>query len=388
MEVSKRTLGVLVVVALGAVFARSALPRGPASLPVPRGRSPEWAAVAALRDSVTRLARLVLTDATRDRVDSALRSYPADQVPRVVVIGDGKAAVVAAHAPALLDSLGFPARPMVPVRMALLEAPERLQRAHGGLSNFTMLPTSAGPSGCTSVRVVSPGEEDDADQRWGAQRRSWVGSLGPCWYLARFGPPGPAVRAWLDARYWDVARDVPPHREPDPLSDEALAPSNVLLRILGAIPSNFAGGSATLERCATTRPDLCEVALLNSPYRSGLLPVGIVESEWVIASNRASYDWLTGVPLWAAQSVLATMVDDLGPARFTAFWTSEAPVAEAFESATGMSIGQWFGDRLQRGLRRAGVPDAGREPSWPSVVGLLGLALGATLWGANRRQVR
>jgi hypothetical protein len=387
MEVSKRTLGVLVVVALGVAVARTALPRGPAKPPGQWGRTPERKAEAALRDSVGRLARLVLTDATRDRVDSALSAYPADRVPKVVVIGDGKAAVVAARAPALLDSLGFPSRPMVPVRMALLQAPLSLYHL-GVLKNFTILPTPAGPSSCTSVRVVFPGEEDDADQRWGTQRRSWVGSLGPCWYLATFGPPGPGVRQWLDARYWDVARDVPPHREPEPLSEDALGPSNIFLRILGAIPSNFAGGSATLERCATTRPELCEVGLLNSPYFPGHLPAGIVENEWAIAFTGRPYSWLTELPSWAAQSVLATMVDDLGPAKFTAFWTSQAPVAEAFESAAGMRIGKWFGERLQRRLREAGVPDAGRKPSWPSVVGLLGLALGATLWGAQRRQVR
>jgi hypothetical protein len=388
MEVSKRVLGLLTAVAVGAalwLFAReTTLERAPR-----RSQSPERAAVKALTDSVNHLALLVRTAEIRKRVELGLRSAPVGRAPSgvVLVVGGGAAAAMAPTADSLLDSLAFPAVPRIPVRMALVDLAGDSASPRGP-RNFTILPSPSTGSSCISVRVVVPGEVADAQERWGWQRRSWVGSLGPCWYLATFGPPGPAVRAWLDARYWDVARRIPPHLEPDPISNEASGASSALLRLLGEMPSSFAGGSATLDRCATDSPKLCEVSLLESPYQRELLPAGIVENQWAISRDWRQYSWLTDLPSWATESVLASMVDDLGPTRFQALWTSTAPVGEAFETAAGMPLGEWFGQRLRRGLQRAGIPDPGRGPEWASVIGLLGLALGAALWGAGRRRVR
>jgi hypothetical protein len=82
------------------------------------------------------------------------------------------------------------------------------------------------------------------------------------------------------------------------------------------------------------------------------------------------------------------MVDDLGPTRFAEFWTSAAPVGEAFTSAAGTSLGEWYRLQLRGQLKDAGHPDPVRTPFWPSAIGVLALALGAALWGARRRQVR
>jgi len=94
------------------------------------------------------------------------------------------------------------------------------------------------------------------------------------------------------------------------------------------------------------------------------------------------------MPRYVTGALLALMVDDLGPTRFAEFWTSTAPVAEAFAATAGMSLGEWYGLELRRQLKDAGYPDPRRAPYWPSALGILALALGASLWHATRRQVR
>ena len=53
-----------------------------------------------------------------------------------------------------------------------------------------------------------------------------------------------------------------------------------------------------------------------------------------------------------------------------------------------MPLGEWYRGQFRQELRRADVPDAEKAVFWPSAAGLLLLALGATLWRAERRQVR
>jgi hypothetical protein len=71
---------------------------------------------------------------------------------------------------------------------------------------------------------------------------------------------------------------------------------------------------------------------------------------------------------WAFYGAEATLLADLeaefGPERFAAFWTAEAPVAEAFEAAFGLSRADWthtwaverLGTRRARGSLLADVP--------------------------------
>jgi hypothetical protein len=82
------------------------------------------------------------------------------------------------------------------------------------------------------------------------------------------------------------------------------------------------------------------------------------------------------------------MVDDLGPDRFAEFWTSSAPVSEAFKAAAGMSLGDWYRIQLRRQMAAAGVSEPQEATFWPSALGILALALGSVLWLTGRRQVR
>ena len=379
--------GVLTAVAIAAgalLFAReSAVDRSQLQTP-----SPEWTAVRALQDSVSRLGLRVQATEARRRVDSAIQGYSPGQAPRVIVLGGGNAAILAPMTDSLVGALPFPAAPAIRPRLALVEAPAGWAPGRVHVHSFTILPGATPDPGCTAVRVVYPDSIEKKGELWLWQRLPWDGAVGPCWYLANFGEPGPAIREWLDARYWDVAGVVPPHPRRSDFGDNFESAPNLFYRILGDLGGMYAGSSATLQGCASDKPILCEAALFGSPYSPGLLPEGIVGTERVSAYALGRSQSLTGMPSWASRELLAMMVEDLGPARFAAFWTSQAPVAKSFQAAAGIPFAEWYRDQLRRELRQAGFPDPGDPIFWPSAIGLLVLALGATLWGVRRRQVR
>ena len=93
-------------------------------------------------------------------------------------------------------------------------------------------------------------------------------------------------------------------------------------------------------------------------------------------------------PVDIQQELLSMMVEDLGPTRFASFWGSHAPVMEAFAAAAGMPFAEWYRNQLRREMKQAGFAPPGERTSWPSVIGILALTLGGSLWHAKRRQMR
>jgi len=203
----------------------------------------------------------------------------------------------------------------VSIRMALLDGPTVTPVPPGVLRSFTILPGPSGDGGCTAVRVVLPAESGTVEDTVGMLRLRWGGALGPCWYLATFGAPGPAIRAWLDSRYWDVAAAIPPREEVPNPRDEASRPPELIMRMVGEVLGVFAQGSATLEGCLGDRPELCQAAFL-SPLPEGLLPPGIAGNERLLPAAHVPSNWLFSLPPSATRSLLAMMVEDFGPDRF------------------------------------------------------------------------
>lgn len=385
--VSNRALGLLTVSAIAAttwLVVRGSVDDRSRSRP----GSPERVAARALADSVSRLGLLVQTNELRLRVDSAVGESDPGRVPRVIVLGDGNAAMLAPMTDSLLGALHVAEVAAVPMRLALVESSPEWSGWRMHASTFAILPGEATANGCTAVRVVTSDAIEARGELWSWLRLPWEGAVGPCWYLASFGTPGPGIRAWLDSRYWDVAGAVPPHSRRANFQDNYEPAPNLFYRLFGDLGGMYAGGSATLQGCASDKPSLCEAALLGSPFPPGLLPQGIVGTERLNAYALGAYQWLTGVPPWASRELLATMVEVLGPVRFAEFWTSRAPVANAFQAAAGIPFAEWYSNQLRRDLRQAGVVDPGSKVFWPSAAAILALALGLSLWGARRRQVR
>ncbi len=398
MAVSKRALGIMAAVAV-VLGCWSLFGEARAVMRDRRWSADEQRTVTALRDSAYRLGLQVRTAAVRARVDSALMSYPPGQAPGVVVIGD-EAPVAALLAESLYATLPLPSGAEFTTRLVIVEMASPDRWPAGMLTSFTLLPTTDAADGCTIVRIAVA--SDSVLGRF--ESRYWrdtpfEGSAGPCWFLARFGAPGPRVREWLDARYWDVAGSIPPASRPLVESNEDLRDAGVFERLFGSVASKFYGESVTLEGCAGRRPELCEASFLGTAYPAGLLPEGVVGNNrfngYLLFRNGASpmafypgAGSTLGVPRVAIESLLAMMVDDLGPERFATFWASQAPVAAAFEAAAGMSLGDWYRIQLRRQMAEAGLPQPREATFWPSALGILALALGGMIWLAGRRQVR
>ena len=387
MEVSNRTLGWLLVIAVCLGWA-AMVGTQPFHLRHRAAQTAEQLAQSSLRDSVFRLGLQVRTKATLATAESALAGVPPGRGPMVVLQG-GRSAV-AALAESLFASVPQPESLAVTTRVVLLDHPSEARLPSGTLTSFAVVPEPGSGEACTIVHMIF--RSDTTLDRSGAGRWSWNpwdGAVGPCWFLARFGPPGRQVRGWLDARYWDVAATIPPvPHDPTP-AQGAPEMGDWLSRLAGDLRSTFYNESIIFEACAGRRPQLCEAAFLQSPYPPDLLPKGAVGNDRLTYfPGRAPINWMVELPRSASAPLLATMVDDLGPAKFRQFWTSEAPVAEAFQAAAGMTLGDWYRIQLRREMHAAGLPAPNDAPDWPSMLGFLALALGGTLWMGARRQVR
>ncbi len=352
-----------------------------------RSARANFAASMALRDSIVHLGWLVRTPAVQNRVDSALGSYPAGTAPSVLLLGDGAPAAVA-KAESLFTSLIGTSPSATPMRLALIQVREDsiFPTRTGGLSSFALFTELGGEETCTTVRVISPADSTQNrydDFTW--RQAPWWGAVGPCWFYSRFGPPGPQMRAWLDARLWDVAASVPPNYRPLFSLPDVVEPPRWLYRLLLELRGSLYGESMALEACVFDRPQVCEAAFLGAPNEEGLLPRGVVGNDRVRFRGRQDY---LDLPNMAVQGLLAMMLEQLGPARFAEFWSSDRPVAESFQAAAGMSLGEWYQSQLRRQIREAGFPEPHQTPVWPSAIGFLALTLGGTLWFGGRRQVR
>jgi len=385
MEVSTRSLGILAGLALALSSASLLMDSGGAK--VKFARTVERREASALADSVTLLAARIRAGQVRALVDSASRQPEA---PTLLVIGDSVAPLLVQRADTLRAALGLPVPPLVPFRMALVDGRLLVAPTQHAFSLFTLLPVPGGVPSCTAVAIDLHeydgvfSETLDGPKRWWPV---WDGAVGPCWFLATFGEPGREVGAWLDARYWDVAGEIPGHRR-QVFSEEPMPVLPALIdRLTGEFVGALTNGSATLEGCANDKPALCEVALLDHPYEARLLPPEVVGSGSASRRIFGRRSWILGVPSWASNSLLAMMAEDLGPTRFASFWSSSLPVSDAFRQAAGQTLGNWYQAQIRRELKRAGrVPAPG--PARGSAFAVLALALGGTLLAARRRQVR
>ncbi len=385
MAVSNRVLGTLAAMAV-VLSAWSVFGGNVGSRRARRLLAADRTAQRELRDSIRHLGWQVRTGALRDRVDSAFATYPVGAAPAVLILGEGASAAVEV-AESLFSTLTEPALQGAPVRLAVIQWPNDSSLPTGTLSSFALFSRRDAEEVCTTVHIVSPGDSAlNRYEQFTWRQAPWLGAVGPCWFQSRFGAPGPKVRAWLDARLWDVAASVPPNYQPLISLPDAVEAPGWQYRLLGQMRGSFYGESMMLEACVFDRPQLCEAVFLEAPAEaSNWLPSGVVGNEWVM---RRGIEGQFDLPSMAVQGLLAMMLEDLGAARFAEFWTSTRPVPEAFQAVAGMSLGAWFQGQLRRQIRDAGLPEPRRTPYWPSALGILGIALGGVLWFGGRRQVR
>jgi hypothetical protein len=208
--------------------------------------------------------------------------------------------------------------------------------------------------------------------------------LGPCAYYATFGMPGPSIREWLRNRgallalggSWTQTSAVPDrarygfYLDTDPFYPDP--------------PHDFFIFSNRGVNCLVGGEDACESAILDRNLQTGHLAAG--------SAVRAGYSLgpiaqRNGSEFGGRETeLLADMVRSLGRARFEQFWTSSAPVAQAFQQASGMRLGEWVSSWASQSVEPY---DPGPRIRAESLIGALAISIGCIVIAvvAARRRV-
>jgi hypothetical protein len=196
---------------------------------------------------------------------------------------------------------------------------------------------------------------------WG-RRDEVMASAGRCYFEARFGPPGPLVRAWVDSAYQLVipggARRVPVGLQVH--SDAGQWPEWAFDGVPGA--ASWSGWFRSREElaCAKGRSDFC-VAAIGLP-------------AWSSDGRIRSYTQRRTIG-----ELPAALLEELGPDRFGELWRSDATIPESFERLTGAPFEPWAMEFVQRRVGRVERPTALGSGGWLGWLFWTGVFLGWTV---------
>ncbi len=198
---------------------------------------------------------------------------------------------------------------------------------------------------------------------------------GVCSWMHRYGMPGPEVAEWLRGPGTTMAAAPGPFA--GPVIDSDLLPEHMVFERRGAL--GFPGGFRALsrlgasyywigglerDRCLSGEAEACVEVVLERP-------------EGWDAARRGGFDAVEGFRTWPQDAhLLATLESEFGPERFRSFWTSDAPVPEAFRSAFGEPLGEWV---LGWYGRHAELTPPGPSPRAAGLLGTLAVLLAAGL---------
>jgi len=281
------------------------------------------------------------------------------------------------------EALGTAPKPGIAVVMLLdtaqREAGLQRQRFVGSFSLEYLLPASAGDRCVVVARLAGSGNRDLPREAL-AHRL-----LGPCAFYQAFGMPGPQVAAWLRSGGWLFAQNGEWTDERTPL-----VPPTWFLesgRRYGIRQVLTFSGLA----CLQGRDAAClqAFAVPDTMLRLKTLLPGVISTARFNASYYDTFDWYAsdrslGPSQW---TLLSDMVRALGPDKFAAFWRSQSPPAEAFQSAAGESLPDWMRDWMKYEYQAS---DAGGDLGvWTAALAALVIALAVAIAvrAASARQV-
>ncbi len=208
--------------------------------------------------------------------------------------------------------------------------------------------------------------------------------LGPCAYYAAFGLPGASVREWLRLRgallalggSWTRNTQASDGRQYESyLSANSYFP--------GPPPSFFLFSNRGVN-CLVGDAETCESLVLERSIPTGQQSVG---SAVRLGYRLGPISQRNGAELGGRETeLLADMLRSLGRERFARFWTSNQPVPQAFEQASGMRLGEWVSTWAAQSVARY---DSGPKIPATSLVSALGIVIACVLFAvfAARRRV-
>lgn len=345
---------------------------------------PEQREVLALRER--RLSWLVNETTDRLRaslvIDSLQRAIrPARSDSMRVFFGGVPASARPVYLRAVQKSLEAVGSPTLPVDVVFVvdtaqQVRGRPRPARLAVTGEYVLPVAAGDRCLSVVRLRWPFDEQGNDGYVRlANQMTVYRLLGPCAYVGAFGRPGPHVARWLAEGAWGYSlvagwqRRAPEWSAPSWARDPE--ERSWALR-------NFMGVSG--YRCATGDLESCEASAVapSPPGRASALPR--VWGGRVVSTNRSDNEWWHRLNLGPRQAnFLSDLVFMAGPENFRRFWTSDAPVPDAFAAATGKTLASATHDWTQ--AQYVGRVSRG-TPLSPLTAGVAFLFIGASAAGA------
>lgn len=181
--------------------------------------------------------------------------------------------------------------------------------------------------------------------------------MGPCAWVARYGPPGDSVRAWLRRGGGALAGATSPSAPSDPQDDAPYA-------VEAACRAGDAGACREIVRRGTLRP------------RVGVARVAPEDPLLYEHARRAPFAGL-------GAHLLADIEAEVGRDAFARFWHAEAPADQALSAALGRPVGEWVAEWAA--ARLPARPRVGAGPG-DVLLTLLAVALlaGIALWTGAR----
>ena len=332
MEMTNRRWFGIVALACALLAALRLPPHGePAWMWMRASSLPETERAAKIRERIVRLHSGVSVLARRDTLLAALRSAPDRNAPLLVA--------TAALTPAERDTFQ-----QTIVRQAAAIGPDARKLVLGVVRDSSG-PTPTRVNYRTERQFVMPastdGESCVAIVRLGRGPRELEptaaqGIFGPCGFYAAFGPPGPAVEAWLRERGYDVAFDAILPNRPEPKANYlAVRKSTREEEFRRWLDFSRGFRFGTSPGCPSGDVEVCAKALRRPTATTNNMIPGIVFPD--------RPTWATEVLLGDyVSTLLADLLAEQGRARFAKFWSSPAPDLEtAFKSAFDQSTGEW-----------------------------------------------
>ncbi len=214
--------------------------------------------------------------------------------------------------------------------------------------------------------------------------------LGPCFFHLRYGHPSDAVFRWLrDGGYrlaqeqvsYEAQRGLEQHREWYGFD-----------RVFG-IRLGYYRFSIDAEACLAGDAEACERSILDiaDPRSDGrefyASRFGIPASQVDMPVSYYDYRYFWGSYGGFGRALLADIETEFGPERFQRFWTSDEELAEAFQVAFGVPLGDWVMKWAQERLGK--IETTPTLPLRASSLSILVMGLFAALVGvvAQRRVV-
>jgi hypothetical protein len=304
-----------------------------------------------LREARTELARARLRQWVEQEITT--ESLPGGTAPLVIPRGasDSTRAMVAARIERLWQSVGPLDRAIRTVVLLVEDSSYRVP------SGQFLLPTAENRGHCVAVLSAQRYERRMNSSLVDQQMAE---DLGVCMLYARHGFPGAHVERWFRGggvnygTWYDLPGDTD--------HDEELIPSRFSFRDAVFADWEVYSGSLKTAECRGGKLDTCAEIILERDS---------VVGDTTHAFTEPTYQWRRRLGSGSA-GLLSDLRREMGEDRFSRFWHSERPAADAFQDAFGLSAGEWTYRWLQN--RTAGFR-AGPAPGTYSLLTAGGLTL-------------